>query len=351
MVEPPRHESSDVHAGRVAWVIVGVGLMVLLAALVAFGVLRGFGARNLTGAVVEPHQRARHLAPDLHQQLLDYQRAKTADAQSYTWEDDSHQFARVPVEVAMGVLAEPKAADSEPRAAAPSAAAPTTASASTPGWQPHPGATLPLGLRFRDEAGRDVRLADFFDGAPVALVFGYYTCNGLCPEIFRGVREALEGTRRAGSRPPRMLAVSIDPQDGAGAARQRRAETLQGAHDIDAHFLSDAQGSAARLASAAGFGFRYDAATRQFAHPAGLVLVDGRGVIRDYLFGVRFDPARLARSGSAPRNPASPLLMLCYHFDSVTGRYDLAIGRILAASCGVTLLALGAWFWHERRRA
>ncbi|HET9862045.1 MAG TPA: hypothetical protein VFP37_01270 [Steroidobacteraceae bacterium] len=335
-MEPPRHESRDIHVGRVAWVVGGIAATVLVAALLSPVLLRAFGARDLRGAIVEPREKPRYLAPDLHRELLEYRRAKQAELERYAWEDATHRHARVPVEVAMRAMVAESSARAPP---------------GTPGWQPRPGQRLPLSLDFRDESGREAPLSNYFDGRPVALVFGYFSCHGLCPEVFRGAREALEAVDR--ERAPRLLAVSIDAHDGAVAARERRDATLRGAHDLDAHFLTDVGGSAAALARAAGFGFRYDPASAQFAHPAGLVLVDGRGVIRDYLYGVRFDPARLAafpEAGTDPP-PTSPLRMLCFHFDPATGRYDLAIGRILGAACALTVLALLLWIWRERRRA
>src|SRR5207244_2377898 len=38
------------------------------------------------------------------------------------------------------------------------------------------GAQVPLSLAFRDETGRSVKLADYFDQKPVVLVLGYYEC-------------------------------------------------------------------------------------------------------------------------------------------------------------------------------
>jgi protein SCO1/2 len=335
-MEPPRHEHRDIHAGRVAWVIGAIGLVVLLTALLSPVLLHAFGARDLRGAIMYPREKPRYLAPDLHAQLVAHQRAKHAELERYAWEDGTHRYARVPVEVAMRAMT----------------AEPGPAAATGPGWHPRRGQALPLALRFRDESGREVPLSNYFS-RPVALVFGYFSCRGLCPEVFRGAREALEAARR-GPSAPALLAVSIDARDGAAAARERRDEALGGAHDLDAHFLTDVDGSAAKLARAAGFGFRYDAASAQFAHPAGMVLVDGRGVIRDYLYGVRFDPARLASfptSAAQPSPSPSPLRLLCFHFDPATGRYDLAIGRILALACTLTVLALLLWVWRERRRA
>jgi protein SCO1/2 len=226
------------------------------------------------------------------------------------------------------------------------------------GWQPRRGATLPLDLAFRDDADREVRLGDFFGAAPVVLVFGYFRCRGLCPEIYRGAREALTPLAIAG-KDFRLISVSIDPRDTAADARERRA-TLGPALLPRAHFLTAQGSSAQRLARAAGFDYRFVAAAGEYAHPAGLVIAGADGAIRDYLPGARFDRARLATL-LLPRAPAergasaapavSQLPLVCFHFDPATGRYTLAIARLLALACSITAVALAFWLWRERRRA
>ena len=43
------------------------------------------------------------------------------------------------------------------------------------------GAQVPLDAEFRDEAGRTVRLKDYFGRRPVILSLVYYSCEDLCP--------------------------------------------------------------------------------------------------------------------------------------------------------------------------
>src|SRR5581483_9701498 len=52
-------------------------------------------------------------------------------------------------------------------------------------------AQVPLDLTFRDEAGRDVRLGEYFDGKPVILVLAYYRCPGLCNQVLNGLVRAM----------------------------------------------------------------------------------------------------------------------------------------------------------------
>ncbi|MGH9660409.1 MAG: SCO family protein, partial [Bryobacteraceae bacterium] len=55
------------------------------------------------------------------------------------------------------------------------------------GIDPKLDGALPLDLAFRDEAGRAVKLGEYFAGRPVLLVPVYYECPMLCTEILRGV--------------------------------------------------------------------------------------------------------------------------------------------------------------------
>ena len=51
---------------------------------------------------------------------------------------------------------------------------------------------LPLDLQFKDEAGKTVKLGDYFkSGRPVILNLVYYTCPMLCGEELAGLSSAL----------------------------------------------------------------------------------------------------------------------------------------------------------------
>ena len=53
-------------------------------------------------------------------------------------------------------------------------------------------AKLPLDTQFRDEAGRDVRLGDYFGKRPVVLALAYYDCPMLCTQVLNGMVRALK---------------------------------------------------------------------------------------------------------------------------------------------------------------
>lgn len=214
------------------------------------------------------------------------------------------------------------------------------------------GARAPLATRLVDERGRGVALGDEIDGTrPTVLVMGYLTCRDLCPMTFTGVDEALRHANLP-MRDYRALFVSLDPREAARVGQHK--EERVGAQTRDAWtFLGGEPGAIRAIANAVGFRFRYDADRDAFAHPAGFVVLTPQGLVSRYFFGVRFDPAEVALAiHDAARGvagaPASPLLMLCYHFDPETGRYSLAILDILRAVAAAFLLALAGWAWGRR---
>ena len=54
----------------------------------------------------------------------------------------------------------------------------------------------------------------------------------------------------------------------------------------DWHFLTGEQHSIDKLTGDVGFRFAYDAASRQFAHPSGLVILTPEGKISTYFLGL-----------------------------------------------------------------
>lgn len=230
------------------------------------------------------------------------------------------------------------------------------------GWQQRLGAQLPLQLEFADESGRVAPLSHYFGHHPVAIVLMYLDCTQLCPLTMAQIRLAFDRSGLTPGRDFTLLAVSIDPWDRAAQAATRKAALV---HDAawgrGLHILTAPPGSApdaapgGRLAGAAGFGYIYDPASRQYGHPAGWLLADAHGRIEHYFFGVRFDPvgvARAVRQAAAGGQPtwSEPLRLLCWCLQTLTGRFDARIYDILRLVCLTLLAAGGALLWRSARR-
>jgi protein SCO1/2 len=223
------------------------------------------------------------------------------------------------------------------------------------GFDQHLDRQIPLDLQFVDEHDRRVRLGDYLDAAPAALVFAYYDCANLCPTVIHNLAQRLAGAPSAGARRLQVLVVSIDPRDKPTQAARMKAkypgEALPGASRW--HFLTGEQPAIAELTGAAGFRYSYDQRSGQYAHAAGYVLLTPGGRIASYLFGFDFtsDQLEQAIDQAGARRIAAPierLLLLCFHHDPLTGRYSATVLSTLRALGVVTLLGLWA-FWIVRR--
>jgi protein SCO1 len=226
------------------------------------------------------------------------------------------------------------------------------------------GEQVPLDLEFRDEGGQTVRLADLMHGRPVVLSLVYYRCPMLCGEVLNGLLKSSQAVPFVIGKDYDVLTVSFDPQETPELAVQKKAAFVKRYRRPGAeqgwHFLVGDAPSIERLAASVGFRYRFDAASNQFAHGAGIVVLTPEGQVSRYFYGIDYPPTnlRLALVESAAGKIGSPVdqfLLLCFHYDPATGRYGLAISRLLKLSGCATLLVLGTFLVvmirRERRMA
>lgn len=224
------------------------------------------------------------------------------------------------------------------------------------------GASVPLDGVFRDEENRPLTLGYLLGETkrPAVLVLGYKECPMLCSQVLGSLVETLTEMRPTTGKDFDVIDVSIDPrQPPADAAAQKRLYFKRYARagaDAGWHFLtSPDEPTIRRLADAVGFRYAYDPVTKQYAHPAGVVVLTPDGHVSQYLFGVTYDAATLrAALGVAGEqkvgSPIEQLLLLCFHFNPVSGKYGALIIGILRAAGVLTLLCLGGLLVYLVRR-
>jgi protein SCO1/2 len=227
------------------------------------------------------------------------------------------------------------------------------------GYDQNLGEQVPLGLAFRDEAGRAVKLGDYFGRGPVVMVFAYYRCPMLCDMVLQGVTGSLKALSFDAGRQYDVVVVSIDPKETSKLAAETKAETLSryGRSGTEGgwHFLTGGQDAILELTQAAGFRYVYDKERDQYAHAAGLMVLTPGGRISRYLFGIDFAPrdVRLALIESAEGkigNLADRLLLYCFHYDPVYGKYSAMTMNILRLAAAATVLGLGLLIVLLKRR-
>ncbi len=204
-------------------------------------------------------------------------------------------------------------------------------------WQQKPGADIPLRVQVIDEQGRVAALQDYFGRVPVILDIGYFHCPSLCGLVRADLFNALTQSGLTAGRDYAMVSLSIDPAETQQTAAQAKlADHAQFPIIAGApfHYVTASAPVIAAIAAAVGFRDRYDARFAQFMHPAGLTFLTARGEVSSYLLGVGYTPgdlrAAVLRAGAGGiARAALPILLLCFHFDPNTGRYTLAIIKLL----------------------
>ena len=218
---------------------------------------------------------------------------------------------------------------------------------------------VPLDVQFKDEGGRSVALGDYFGRRPVVLAFVYFDCPMLCSQVLNATASALDLMSIEAGRDFEVVAVSFDAREKPAQAQERKQITLERYRHANAadgwHFLTGDQAAIDRLTAAAGFRYAWDEETKQFAHPAGVVVLTPDGRLARYLFGIEYGPRDLRlgiveASEGKIGTAVDALMLYCYHYDPMTGRYGLIVMRVLRLAGGATVLALASFVLIMLRR-
>ena len=222
---------------------------------------------------------------------------------------------------------------------------------------------LPLDAEFKDEHGRSIRIGEYFGRRPVVLAFVYYGCPMLCLQSLNSLASTLGVMAETPGDAFEVVSISIDPRETPSMALEKKRHYVErsGKPAIAGgwHYLTGTDENIKRMANAAGFRYVWDERTQQYAHPAGIVIATPRGNVSRYLFGIDYGPRdlRLAVLDASEGKVSSILakaLLYCYHYDLSTGRYSLAIMRVVQVGGAATVFSLGTlifvWTRRERRQ-
>jgi protein SCO1/2 len=221
------------------------------------------------------------------------------------------------------------------------------------------GNKVPLDLPFKDEAGRDVKLGDYFGTRPVVLTLVYYECPMLCTQVLNGLSTAIGTLKFTVGQEFDIVTVSFDPGETPALARAKKASYIERYKRAGAergwHFLTGSEASIERLTKAVGFKYVYDPTIDQYAHVSGIMVLTPDGTMSRYFYGIEYWPRdlRFALIEAADRKIGSPvdlLLLPCFHYDPAGARYTVAVMRLVRGAGVLTLVGIVAGVMFLRRR-
>jgi protein SCO1/2 len=218
---------------------------------------------------------------------------------------------------------------------------------------------VPLDLVFRDETGKSVHLGDYFGEKPVLLSLVYYECPMLCTLVLNGLLRSLRALAFDVGKQFNVVTVSVDPGETPSLAAAKKAEYIQKYSREGAekgwHFLTGEEDSIQALADAVGFRYVYQPDRDEYAHASGIMILTPQGKLARYFYGIEYSTrdVRLAlveASANKIGSPVDQLLLYCYHYDPVTGKYGLLIMNTIRLAGLATVLALGVFMFVMFRR-
>ena len=218
---------------------------------------------------------------------------------------------------------------------------------------------VPLNLEFVNESGETVRLADYFGKKPVVLTLVYYECPMLCTLILNGTVRALRAMDFSAGQEFDVVTVSINPRETPELAVEKKRQYLDSYRREGAeggwHFLTGREDQIRALADAVGYRYAYDPESGQYAHASGIMVLTPQGKVARYFYGVEYSSRdlRLGLIEAADERIGSPVdqvLLLCYHYNPLTGKYSFAIMSVLRVAGVLTIIAIaGLMIFFIRR--
>jgi protein SCO1/2 len=202
-------------------------------------------------------------------------------------------------------------------------------------------AQLPLDLQLADERGVRRPLRDYMSGRPAIFALVYFECRMLCDMTMNGMLRAVRPLPNLSiGKDFDVIFVSFDAKETPKSAAKKREE-ITGAYGRPApgegwHFLTGDEATVNEIAKTAGFSFAWDPQTNQWAHSAALMVLTPEGKISKYFYGVEYS-SRDLRLGLVDASAgkigtlADQVMLFCFHYDPIQGKYGMTIMTILRA--------------------
>ena len=221
------------------------------------------------------------------------------------------------------------------------------------------GTQLPLGTTFRDQTGASVLLQNYLSGKPAVLVFSYLECPMLCPLVLEGLVRSLKPISLDAGRDFDVIVISIDERDGPESAQKKKVEVVsrygRDRNGAGWHFLTGEKSAIEEVTQSAGFTYAWDEPSKQYVHASGIFILTPQGEIARVLYGIDYMPrdVRLAlveAAGGTIGSSIDRLLLYCYHYNPLTGKYGFVIMGALRLAGVSTVLAMATFIITMLRR-
>lgn len=190
-----------------------------------------------------------------------------------------------------------------------------------------------LNLSFLDEDGRHVRLKDYFNEKPVIIAPAYYECPRLCTLIYNGLIDVIQSTKTLiPGKDYLILSISFNPKERPKLAKEKALNYRKQLEDLKVRendwvfLVADPESPENPQILLNSMGYYYKKDGDDYSHPAGIIFLTPDGKISKYLYGIEFLSrdfrfALIEASMGKIGTPVDTILMTCFRYDSVQGKY------------------------------
>ncbi|WP_246559532.1 SCO family protein [Citrifermentans pelophilum] len=219
------------------------------------------------------------------------------------------------------------------------------------------GYKIPLGLTFRDEYGKSVRLTELIT-APSIILPVYYSCSNVCNFLQGGLAKALPDVNFKPGSDYRVLSISFDETETPELALKYKKTYLSSMNkpfpEDGWRFLTGDRDNIIKLTDAAGYHF--ERKEHEFVHPVVSIVVARDGTIVRYLYGTNFLSKDLslaileAREGKIGET-VKRIVGYCFSFDPEKKSYVFNLLRVSATAVILTSGGFLAFLvlWGKKR--
>jgi len=262
----------------------------------------------------------------------------------------SHILCLIFIATTWGVLSLPAMGNAEDEAIANSA-----------GVDEHLGSKVELSSKVQNHFGDRIFFGKYFaDNKPAVFTLNYYSCASLCSVQLNAVLNGLRDMDWVPGDQFNMLTLSIDPEETSSLAAQKRGTYLEQLEKEGAswEFMVAEQQVITDIADQVGYRYTYDEQSKQFAHPAVIMILSPDGTISRYLYGVSYSArdlkfALIEASEGKVGTTVDKVILSCFAYDNSTGRYTASAFGLMRLAGVITMFFLGAMvtaLWRRERR-
>lgn len=245
----------------------------------------------------------------------------------------------------------------------------------------HMGENISTDLEFVHHSGKPMPLSSLMNrDRPLLITLNYFSCETLCSVQLNALKGVLTDLDWSIGENFEIITISIDSNETADLAKKKRENyltdlyltknSIENTSDLSAeqrdqlqkiiqsdnwHYMVGKKENIQQIADELGYGFAYDPVSKEYLHPAVVMVLSPQGMISRYLYGISFDAKDLKFSlidaadgkvGSAMEK----LILSCYSFDLSTGKYTPVAFKIMRLAGVITVFGIGILVFGLRRQ-